>query len=669
MTFDLLATSLNKAEFQDRAIVIRSFLVTKVPLIIETLSALNFNSADLEFVVSQALSYVDTNVQLAVSRAFESDQRGTPLGEARKDFVFSCALHAIIPEGSIPQLLGDNSTQGVRNAVKVQRQALIAEYRSNHQKIENILNGVEKLDGNGATHAEALTEIFHGLCAGRDTMALKVVCGGLSRKTLALDLIALFVGITNFVIPLCRLLNAWKAEEDQGEHQPVYEEFGVCFLFFSVVVRRFGLTSSDLGLDDEPSFLRQILQQGPVSKDVKALSTQQNEQLSGWIRDLFEQGVIRDELMSSCPPQDFYLLVPTIIHQIVTACSAGVLDAEAQKSGFELLLQPVLIPSLVFGIEWLADHFMEQQLNSSASCNVLQRLVNPESMKPESMPLHETVLSLVRRPLIDALLSVDSRESKRQDIKALLEKLRNHSDLAQPETLCFEGEHTITGLRNSISALCFWSSHAGIAAEPAANSFHELQTAITKHGSVMTLDVIAEEVKSQTAAGLGAIALDIATTLVYASSIKKSLQSTPSPADMPLEPHSELLSLREALQLAVEDAPRQILKDSQKAETVIRLKSRVDMLIANAPATSSGLQMSAGDIMNDIALSGTLELGTDTGTGLDFSDANADISMNLESALDDENSATQATGESAMPSAEDDIFGDIKIDDNMMFDF
>lgn len=670
VTFDLLAMSSNKPDSKDRTFVIRSFLVTKVPIIAETLSALNFSSLDLEFIISQALNYVNTNIQLAMSRTLEPDQSVTPLSEVRKDFLSSCTLHGIVSESSIPQILGDASMQNVRSGVKIQRQSLTNEYKSNHQKaIEHILNGIEKADGNAATHVEALTEIIHGLCAGRDTMSLKAACSQLSRRIRALDLIALFVGVTNFVNPICRLLNAWKAEDDQGEHQPVYDEFGVCFLLLSVIVRRFGLSCSDLGFDHEPSFLRQVLQEGPVSQDVNSLYTQQNEQLSGWIRDLFENHGIRDELMSSCPPQDFYLLTPTIIHQIVTACSAGVLDGETLKSGFELLLEPILIPSLVLGIQWLADHLMEQQLNRDATCNVLQRLVAPGSIKKESVALHDTVLSIVKRPLTDALLSLDSHEPKRQDVKAILEKLRNHSDVSQHESSNLGGQHPIAGIRNSISVLCFWSSHAAIAAEPVSYSYQDLQNTVTKHGAVMTLEALAEEVKAQTTAGLGHIALDVVTTLIYASYVKQSSQSTSSPADLPTEPHSQSLSLREALQLAVEDAPRQILKDASKAETFIRLKSRVEMLIANAPPASSGLQMPTGDIMSGIDLNATIDLGTDTSTGLDFSEANADIPMNLDTALNDENEATQATGGSTMPSTEDDIFGDIKIDDQMMFDF
>jgi hypothetical protein len=39
--------------------------------------------------------------------------------------------------------------------------------------------------------------------------------------------------------------------------------------------------------------------------------------------------------MSSCPPQDFYLLIPTLFKQIVVAYSTGTLAEESLKSGLE----------------------------------------------------------------------------------------------------------------------------------------------------------------------------------------------------------------------------------------------------------------------------------------------------------------------------------------------
>lgn len=120
-----------------------------------------------------------------------------------------------------------------------------------------------------------------------------------------------------------------------GEHQPVYDEFGSVFLLLVTIAKRYELDSQDLGLEDDTSFLYSVLQVGPAARNINKLSSQQSEQFTRWIRDLFETHGIRDETMSSCPPQDFYLLVPSLFQQVIVAFSRGVLDGEALKSGIE----------------------------------------------------------------------------------------------------------------------------------------------------------------------------------------------------------------------------------------------------------------------------------------------------------------------------------------------
>ena len=325
----------------------------------------------------------------------------------------------------------------------------------------------------------------------------------------------------------------------------------------------------------------------------------------------------------------------------------------------------------MLGIKWLADHVIEQHINTDAACDVLQRLVMPGLMNADATSRHDTMLSIVRRPLVDGLLSLDCQEPKRPDVKALREKLSAQSDISRPEPAFTGGHYPVAGIRNSISVICYWSSHAVMAAEPSSYSYQDIQIAVNIHGAVTVLDAICEGVKSQTAAGLGDIALDVATTLIYASHIKQSLQhAIQEDASMPSQRFSQRLSLREALQLAVEEAPRQILKDGLKAETFIRLQRRLEMLLANAPAAVPGLQMSTEDLMGDIELNATMALGAESANGLDFTDAGDDIQqMALQTALNEQNDAAQAAGGSAMPSAEDDIFGDIKIDDDVMFEF
>jgi mediator of RNA polymerase II transcription subunit 5 len=169
-------------------------------------------------------------------------------------------------------------------------------------------------------------------------MSLKTLCSHLARQPSCLDVILLFDKPTTILGPICELLDGWRYEEDQGEYQPVYEEFGSILLLVLAFVNRYNLSTVDLGLHNQNSFIGKILVRGANSYSMDELSEQEKNHLDGWIRGLFnsvEGGGLGDEPMSNCPPQDFYLLVPTLFHQVVLACSTGHLSDEALKGGLE----------------------------------------------------------------------------------------------------------------------------------------------------------------------------------------------------------------------------------------------------------------------------------------------------------------------------------------------
>jgi mediator of RNA polymerase II transcription subunit 5 len=100
------------------------------------------------------------------------------------------------------------------------------------------------------------------------------------------------------------------------------------------MVYRYDISYQEIGLT-ATSFVAQLLEQGHVSHSSDELSEDQNRHLSGWIRGLFNPEGISDEVMSSCRPQEFYMLVPTLISQTVFACTAEVLGKDSMKGGLE----------------------------------------------------------------------------------------------------------------------------------------------------------------------------------------------------------------------------------------------------------------------------------------------------------------------------------------------
>ena len=175
------------------------------------------------------------------------------------------------------------------------------------------------------------------LCSNKETMSLKTLCCKLVGKPLNLDVLLLFDKPTTILSPLCELLDNWRYEDDQGEYQPVYEEFGSVLLLLLAFVYRYNLSASDLGIRSADSFVAKLLANGQLSRPLDELNDQEKNQLNGWIHGLFDTdgGGLADDLLSSCPPQDLYLLIPTLFHNIVLAFSTGHLTEETLKTGIE----------------------------------------------------------------------------------------------------------------------------------------------------------------------------------------------------------------------------------------------------------------------------------------------------------------------------------------------
>jgi mediator of RNA polymerase II transcription subunit 5 len=168
-------------------------------------------------------------------------------------------------------------------------------------------------------------------------MSLKSLCIELVQKPQALDILLLFERVPTILAPICQLLDKWHYEEDQAEYQPVYEEFGGILLLVFTFVNRYNLSPADLGLYSANSSVRKILSRSHMNYDMEGLSDQEKQHLGGWIQGLFgsEAGGLGDELMSSCPPQNFYLIVAPLFCNIVIGYAHGHLTDESLKSGVE----------------------------------------------------------------------------------------------------------------------------------------------------------------------------------------------------------------------------------------------------------------------------------------------------------------------------------------------
>ncbi|KAL9629402.1 MAG: hypothetical protein Q9164_006897, partial [Protoblastenia rupestris] len=521
-SFDVLATAISRNEPLRSATIVRSFIVNKLPLFIQAYySGLIFEPISIEHCIRQALGRIDP----LSSQSFDM------LSETRQDFLFACALHQLLPETSIEDILGDVPMQSLPASGKYSKEDLVSRCTTDPSNIERYFSELENPEGNSGAVAAAIVSIMHSLSANNDTMTLKGICNGLSRKPMALDVLLLFTQADVLMRPLCRMLDHWPEHEDQGEYQPVYDEFGSILLFVAAVQYRFNLSPIEMGVDASDSFVSRYLRSSSSSRILEELSSHENDLLGLWIKGIFETDGISDELMSACKPGEFHLLIATLFDQSFKACRGGLLAMESLKGGFEYLLEPFLLPSLVPSLNWLADRLSELNAGSSnveVPMQALQALLKPARMSPESTMIHGAVLHTVARRLEVALLHVQQQFPHRMDTKLLLGVLgpytadfdenKTHKELVSWSLTPKGG--LLRALRNSIQSLVLWGTTAATPTDMSPPSFtlDQLQSTLHVKGAYATLDSLVDEVQNS---NLMDMTMDVAAVMILATQHKQ----------------------------------------------------------------------------------------------------------------------------------------------------
>ncbi|EEP81932.1 conserved hypothetical protein [Uncinocarpus reesii 1704] len=571
-TFDVLSNGMYRNESSKTMFLFRAFLVNKLPPFLTYMSASSMASIPMELCITRSLSRVDPNTFPSFSETF-SMQGNSVLSDVRQEFLFSCALHKLIPESSIERLLGENPMQTLPVGGQFTKDKLIMQMNNNFERAEQLLNGIESMDGNAGAIVDAITELMHNLCSRKETMTLKNICNSLSRRPQALDIMLLFKSPASILQPLCSLLDAWKWDEEQGENQLVYDEFGSILLIVIAFKYKYDLTPLDLGIDSPDSFVLRLLETGAASQRLDDLTEKQKQNLGAWIAALFVAEGISDESMSSCSPQEFYLLVATLFSQSLLACEAGKIEFETLKGGFEY-------------------HIWESETDLTTSLKILHGLVRPASISGEAQEIHRTVLCITSRTLESTLKDIRTRYPSRTDIKPILDVLEpyqsfrrtgatNNTELdtwrANPA-----GGGLVTSIRNTFSSLVLWSTDPEISMTPPSYTHRQLLAGVGHVGSEKVLQGLIDELKLQTETGSGDLAFDIAATLICAPiaesfSVDQALYRQAGDAKYSI-PRCRFLTLRDALSLQRDSLSKLIETDPHRAELVVRLQRRLETL-------------------------------------------------------------------------------------------
>ncbi|ROW06053.1 hypothetical protein VMCG_04710 [Cytospora schulzeri] len=610
-SFDVLANAIFRNEGQKSAHLLRSYLINKVPLVLASFAAsatpmYPFNS---ELCITNALSRVDTNTFPTLSSLFENGLSSNPFTESvRSDFVAACCLHGLVPETSIDKLIGDYTYQTLPAGGRYVKDTLVQECLADpaHERVQRLIGELDNMDGNVGAVCQALTE----------------------------------------------LLDNWSYEDDQGEYQPVYEEFGSILLLLVAFVHRYSLSASDLGIRSADSFVAKLLGKGQLSRPVEDLQEQEKNQLNGWIHGLFDTdgGGLTDELLSSCPPQDLYLLIPTLFHNIVLAFSTGYLTEESLKTGIEYLVEPFLLPCLVTAIIYLSNClWTDRPEENKAIIKILQLILKPsQKMSQESSDMLNSVKNIVAKPLENGLRTYQRQNPKSQEVEPLLQVLKDNIELSRRTGAAGDKEleqwtsssnlsfGLTTTIKHTIQNLTMWSLHPGVMPTPYAH--RQVLVGLRLLGAKRLLHAILEELKLLTETGNGSTAYDVAIGLVCAPDVTTTSDTAPpsildEAGHTPAAPQQRRLSLREALRWKAEGWKKIQKHDPVMAETVVRLYQKVEAQMAPAAITIAPLAHGADEAMNamvdDVAAAAAAsQLGMDDPMALDPS-ATAGLSLDL----------------------------------------
>ncbi|KAK6409073.1 hypothetical protein LTR81_016551 [Elasticomyces elasticus] len=623
-SFDVLTGALLRGQPAHDVKVIRSFICNKVPLLLATLGSF-MGSVMLETCIQTAfLSIAMDPIPPISAGSLEATEM---LKRTRLEFLQACALHSVTSENTIGLILQEPPL-GMPKLTKYTKQGLLSQCTANIGRLEALTTELQGMQGNAGAVCLCIVELIGGLCASRDTMSLKTACNILIKHIRNMDIVMQYTRPDTLLLPLCMLLKDWVHDQDQSEFTPAYEEFASVLLFTLAVVHRYGLTSEDLGVAGMGNIVFDILGETPRGTSLSDLSPEQNQQLAKWLDGLFatddqgETSGISDEVMRQCPPQAFYMLVPTLFEQSVMACKSGHLSLGTLKSGLELLLEPFLLPSLVGGLGWLVSHSWEDHNDVDILLQILDKLLRPSSSSTETQAMHRAVLAMIAEPLERSLQDLLRKRPDKTVAQGMTALLRKYAGATRT---CSSDRATVTEwvasgdiareLRSSVKDMTSWA--ANVTPTPPPRYQPRILPAACELLGIRSVVEALSTAMREMPLPLTAIVLDVCTSMVCAPSLVSH-------------------ALRQQLALAASNTQTLLEKSVGEATALVRLQHSVEaqlvvhqlqMPLAVPPQQSTDQMMADLGLASEAAAAADVALIDSTIPALQMTDAEIDAAL------------------------------------------
>lgn len=671
-SFDCLTNAMLRKESRQDVRIIQSFLCNKVPSIISMLSRSIAPPMTAESCIQMTLipgGHISMDPLPPITPG--ANEIRDRLKGTRLDFLQACALHGLVTESTIGSILQE--AIALPRVTKYNKDSLVAQCANNISRLENLIEDLDALQGNAGAIANCIVETVTNLCMAKDTMSLKSVCNWLIKKVSRIDIVMIYAQPGMLLLSLCTLLNDWIHDQEQTEFTPSYEEFASILLFVLTVIHRYDLKSADIGILPE-SFVAQLLNDMSISRPIGELSAEQTSQLGKWIEGLYavdehgETSGIGDDVMRQCSPQAFYQLVPTLFEQSILACRSNALSIKTFKGGLELLLEPFLLPSLIMGLRWLAEHSWEDHNDTEVLVQILDKLLNlPKSSPAETRAMHFAILAMVATPLYESLQELLRKQPERKKATELSQTLKSH--LYQQRTLSrqkheldeiFQKDGSVQNrIRHSIQELVTWSSTPSNPPNPPPRyTYKEFALACQLLDGETLRDVLVQEVAQSP---------NVSTALDVCSSLVSAPVPAPLATQQQSHPNCVTSRLRNSIALVAADIQSVKRKEVSEAEALVRLCRRVEaqLAVVQIPAMAMPMQPMQDQTAADQMMQ---ELGLDLAGNGDGTSVDATINQNdltgLEQQLDlsnptNEDLANMAVSNSAMDIDQSQLLSDM----------
>lgn len=168
-SFDLVMLAANRGDTPDQMFLIRSFLINRVPQLILQISSTLYSFGNTSYSVLEAVHRIDPNVRLqdGFDAGFSLQGPHTLQAEVMPDFLSSCLLYNVIDREQASQVMDGNAYQKALTRVKLDKETLIQEAQNKPEMLEDLIRGLDLMDGNVGPRAEAVAEASSGYPIGR----------------------------------------------------------------------------------------------------------------------------------------------------------------------------------------------------------------------------------------------------------------------------------------------------------------------------------------------------------------------------------------------------------------------------------------------------------------------------------------------------------------------